>query len=96
MGVWKPFILVILAMGLIHLMEQQTTLSELTNHFDTTCFQPEEYETVFDQGTLYYVTYGNSTKTPLLLIHGSPGDWTAWKELIEFRTTKLQSKALIH
>ena len=69
-------------MGLTHLMEQQTTLSELTNHFDTTGFQPEEHETIFEEGTLYHVTYGDSTKTPLLLIHGSPGDWTAWKELM--------------
>ena len=76
------FILVLLAMGLTHLIEQQTTLSELTDHFDTTGFQPEEHETVFDEGTLYYVTYGDSTKTPLLLIHGSPGDWTGWKELM--------------
>ena len=76
------FILVLLAMGLTHLMEQQTTLSELTNHFDTTGFQPEEHETVFEEGTLYNVTYGDSTKTPLLLIHGSPGNWTAWKELM--------------
>ena len=53
-------------MGLTHLMEQQTTLSELTNHFDTTGFQPEEHETVFEEGTLYHVTYGDSTKTPLL------------------------------
>ena len=40
------FILVLLAMGLTHLMEQQTTLSELTDHFDTTGFQPEEHKTV--------------------------------------------------
>ena len=46
-------------MGLTHLMEQQTTLSELTNHFDTTGFQPEEHKTVFEEGTLYHVTYGD-------------------------------------
>ena len=50
------FILGLLAIGLTHLMEQQTTLSELTDHFDTTDFQPEEHETVFEEGTLYYVT----------------------------------------
>lgn len=69
-------------MGLTHFMELQTTLSELTDHFDTTGLQPEEHKTVFDEGTLYYVTYGDSTKPPLLLIHGSPGNWTAWKELM--------------
>jgi len=73
------FILVLLAMWLTHLMEQQITLSELTDHFDTIGFQPEEHETVFEEGTLYYVTYGDSTKPPLFLIHCSPGDWVAWK-----------------
>ena len=73
------FILVLLAMGLTHLIEQQTTLSELTDHFDTTGFQPEEHETVFEEGTLYYAIYGDSTKSPLLLIHGSPEDWSACK-----------------
>ena len=76
------FILVLLAMGLTHLIKQQTTLSELTNHFDTTGFQPEENETIFEEETLYHVTYGDSTKTPLVLIHGSPEDWNAWKELM--------------
>ena len=52
-------------MGLTHLIKQQTTLSELTNHFDTTGFQPEENETIFEEETLYHVTYGDSTKTPL-------------------------------
>jgi len=69
-------------MWLTHLMEQQTTLSELTDHLDTTGFQPEEHETVFEEVTLYYVTYGDSTKPPLFLIHCSPGDWAAWKELM--------------
>ena len=73
------FILVTLTMGITHLMEQKTKLSELTDQFDTTGFQPEEHKKVFKEGTLYYVTYGESTKTPLLSIHGSPGDWTAWK-----------------
>ena len=69
-------------MGITHLMEQKTKLSELTDQFDTTGFQPEEHKKVFKEGTLYYVTNGESTKTPLISIHGSPGDWTAWKELM--------------
>ena len=76
------FILVFLTMGLTHWMEQETALSELRDHFDPSGFQPEEHQRVFEEGALYYITYGDTTKTPLLLIHGSPGDWTAWKELM--------------
>lgn len=76
------FVLVFLTMGLTHWMEQETVLSELTDHFAPSGFQPEEHQTVFDEGALYYITYGDRTKTPLFLIHGSPGNWTAWKELM--------------
>jgi len=68
------FILVFLAMGLTHWMEQETALSELRDHFDPSGFQPEEHQTVFEEGALYYITFGDMTKTPLLLIHGSPGN----------------------
>ena len=79
MDIWNPFYFGATCLGLTHLMDQQTTLLELTDHFDTTGFQLEEHENVFEEGTLYYVIYDDSTKSPLLLIHGSPEDWSACK-----------------
>lgn len=31
---------------------------------------------------VHILTIGNSSNTPLLLIHGSPGDWSAWDKII--------------
>ena len=33
-------------------------------------------------GKVYYVIAGKPSSKTLLLIHGSPGDWTAWKQLL--------------
>lgn len=33
-------------------------------------------------GQLYYVTMGKPSSKTLLFIHGSPGDWTAWEQLL--------------
>ena len=61
-------------MGITHLMKQKTKPSELTDQFDTTDFQPEEHKKVFKEGTLYYVTYDDSTKTPFTF-----NSWLSWR-----------------
>ena len=35
-----------------------------------------------DSTLVYAMTFGNKAATPLLLIHGSPGDWSAWENII--------------
>lgn len=41
-------------------------------------------EHVYSTGTgkVYYVTAGKPSSKTLLFIHGSPGDWTAWEQLL--------------
>lgn len=45
-------------------------------------FQPQHQSVKFKDGILHYVTIGDSTLTPLLLIHGSPGSWDNYVDLI--------------
>ena len=42
----------------------------------------EEHRYSMGTGKLYYVTMGKPSSKTLLFIHGSPGDWTAWEQLL--------------
>lgn len=39
-----------------------------------------------DSLTIGGFTFGDSAKSPLLLVHGSPGDWSAWENVISNET----------
>lgn len=39
--------------------------------------------TLNEEHQIHFIVLGDSSKSPLLLIHGSPGDWSAWEKIIE-------------
>ena len=62
-------------------LETRDTFEAIEARFRLKNIQLEEHRYSIDDGQLYYVTMGNSSKT-LFFIHGSPGDWTAWEQLL--------------
>lgn len=63
-------------------MEKRDDFSDFKIAFQQKKLPIEEYRYTLDDGEMYYVRIGDKSLPVLLLIHGSPGDWTAWKELI--------------
>ncbi len=63
-------------------MEKRDDFSNFKIAFQQKKLPIEEYRYTLDDGEMYYVQIGDKSLPTLLLIHGSPGDWTAWKELI--------------
>ena len=63
-------------------MEKRDDFSDFKIAFQQKKLPIEEYRYPLDDGEMYYVRIGDKSLPTLLLIHGSPGDWTAWKELI--------------
>ena len=63
-------------------MEKRDDFSSLAAVFEQNNLAIEEHLYSFEEGELYAVQVGDKSLPPLLLIHGSPGDWTAWKQLI--------------
>lgn len=63
-------------------MEKRDDFSSLATLFEQRNLSIEEFRYPVEGGELYAVQIGDKTLPTLLLIHGSPGDWTALKELI--------------
>ena len=63
-------------------MENREDFSSLAAAFEQSNLSIEEYRYRLEGGEVYVVHVGDKTLPALLLIHGSPGDWTAWKQLI--------------
>ncbi|MCH1416925.1 MAG: alpha/beta hydrolase [Flavobacteriaceae bacterium] len=63
-------------------MEKRDDFSSLATLFEQNNLSIEEHLYRVEGGELYAVQIGDKSLPTLLLIHGSPGDWTAWKELI--------------
>ena len=63
-------------------MEKREDFSSLAAAFRQNNLSIEEYRYRLEGGEIYAVQIGDKTLPALLLIHGSPGDWTAWKQLI--------------
>ena len=76
------FLLLILFLWGSRSMEKRDDFSEFKIAFQQKKLPIEEYRYTLDDGEMYYVRIGDKSLPVLLLIQGSPGDWTAWKELI--------------
>jgi len=63
-------------------MEKRDDFSVLATAFEQNNLSIEEHRYPIEGGEIYAVQVGDKTLPTLLLIHGSPGDWTAWKQLI--------------
>ena len=63
-------------------MEKRDNFLSLAAAFEQRNLFIEEHRYPVEGGEIYVVQIGDKTLPTLLLIHGSPGDWTAWKELI--------------
>jgi len=63
-------------------MGERDDFSSLATVFEQKSLSIEEYRYPTEGGEIYAVQVGDKTFPTLLLIHGSPGDWTDWKELI--------------
>ena len=63
-------------------MEKRDNFLSLAAAFEQRNLFIEEHRYPVEGGEIYAVQIGDKTLPTLLLIHGSPGDWTAWKELI--------------
>lgn len=63
-------------------MEKRDDFSSLATAFRQNNLSIEEHHYPIEEGEIYAVQVGDKTLPALLLIHGSPGDWTAWKQLI--------------
>ena len=63
-------------------MEKRDDFSSLATLFEQRNLSIEEHHYPVEGGEVYAVQIGDKSLPTLLLIHGSPGDWTTWKELI--------------
>lgn len=76
------FLLLILILWGSRSMEKRDDFSDFKIAFQQKKLPIVEYRYTLDDGEMYYVRIGDKSLPVLLLIHGSPGDWTAWKDLI--------------
>ena len=74
--------------------EKRDAFSVIKQRFEQKNFQLEEHSYSTNTGKVYYVTAGNPSTKTLLLIHGSPGDWTAWERLL-LKTSLLENYRIV-
>lgn len=55
---------------------------EISKTFAGVRYKPVSHFQEFKDGKLHFVTIGDSTRPPLLLIHGSPGSWDVFLEML--------------
>ena len=63
-------------------MEERDHFSNLKIPFEQKGLSVKAHYYKRQNEDVYFVQIGNENLPVLLLIHGSPGDWTAWKDLI--------------
>ena len=63
-------------------LETRDTFAAIHTRFEQNNIPLEEHGYSIDTEQLYYVTMGKPSSKTLLFIHGSPGDWTAWEQLL--------------
>lgn len=82
---WLSLAVIVLILLLLwgsNSMEKRDDFSSLAAVFEQNNLAIEEHRYSIEGGDIYAVQVGDKSLPPLLLIHGSPGDWTAWKQLI--------------
>jgi pimeloyl-ACP methyl ester carboxylesterase len=65
--------------------------AEVDEHFVSCEFQPTSKSLRFGERTLHWVEVGDPSRPPVLFVHGSPGTWDAFIEVIVDRD--LQARA---
>lgn len=73
---------IILLLAATHLLDFQLSDETLSKAFAKTEYEPRDHFKKLQNGNLHYITAGDSSNIPLLLIHGSPGAWTDYTDLI--------------
>ena len=63
-------------------LETRDTFEEIRTRLEQKNISLEEHGYSMGAEKLYYVTTGKPLSQTLLFIHGSPGDWTAWEQLL--------------
>lgn len=64
------------------LLSFSMTSEEIDKDFVKTGFTPQHHQYLYQDDYIHYVTCGDSSLTPLLLVHGSPGSWDNFVKLI--------------
>ncbi len=80
-------IAIMAVMSFIAPESEKKVLRQLNNK---NIFPKTEFVSYHDSLTIKVVTVGESNKPPLLLIHGSPGDWSAWVNIITNDSVRAQ------
>ena len=72
-------VVILIAMSFITPDSEKKVLQRLN---EENIFPNTKLITYQDSLLIKVITIGDSTKPALLLIHGSPGDWSAWENII--------------
>ena len=65
-----------------NLMSFSASEDEIRDAFAKVPYSPEHHFIPNEKGTLHYITTDDSLKPPVLLIHGSPGSWDNWLDIL--------------
>lgn len=63
-------------------LEMEMSAEEVQTAFAESTYKPKHEYIDYQNSKVHYVCIGDSLKTPLLLIHGSPGSYDAWISLL--------------
>lgn len=58
------------------------TDKEIDAHYAHKNYKPVHHELEYNNGTIHYVEFGDASKPLLILIHGAPGAWYTWMNII--------------
>ncbi|MGB0176118.1 MAG: alpha/beta fold hydrolase [Owenweeksia sp.] len=65
-----------------NLMSFSASEEEIMEAFKSMPYQPEHHFIKSEAGNLHYITVGDPSKPHVLLIHGSPGSWDVWLDIL--------------
>lgn len=73
------FVILLLSTRLMSFTVSQDQMVEM---FDPVSHEPIHHYYEYENDHLHYISCGDSTLTPLLLVHGSPGTWDSYAKFI--------------
>jgi len=93
--------ILVVILALLTLLSVSTNLlnfvandKKIAETFKDKKYTPDYHFFSYEKKKLHYVTIGDNKNPSLLLIHGSPGSWDAWKEFIT-KTSVLENYFVI-